>query len=174
MAQSLNVQPRFMSPTNRPGTAPLVSPNFMNPQFGAPAQTGTPQPIQSSVGLDFGTGQQGGFGEVGGPMSATTGAPAAQGGWMQKGKFGMEVAGTALGVYNALEQSKMNKFMQGYYGDQMDLQRTDFANAARSTNAELAARQERILSARGVATGSEESKAGVASHMDQWGVQENF
>jgi hypothetical protein len=99
--------------------------------------------------------------------------PDAAGGWMKAGNFGLGVAKVGLGIYNALESSKMNKFMRGYYGDQMDLQTADFANAAKSTNEALAARQGRILSARGEgAGGSEQNQAGVDTYMKTWGVEE--
>ncbi|RLB94502.1 MAG: hypothetical protein DRH26_01060 [Deltaproteobacteria bacterium] len=100
--------------------------------------------------------------------------PDVAGSWTDKGKFGLGVAKVGLGVYSALEQAKMNKFMRGYYGDQMDLQKADFSNMAKSTNEAMAARQQRISSAHGNAYDSEANKASVASHMDTWGVQENI
>jgi hypothetical protein len=93
---------------------------------------------------------------------------------MNKANFGLGAVQVGLGVFNALEQSKMDKFMRGYYGDLMDMQRTDFANAAKSTNTELAGRRERVLSSQGQTTGTPGNAAGVADYMKQWGVSESF
>jgi len=101
--------------------------------------------------------------------------PDKAGGWLDYGNFGLDFAKVGLGVYGALEQAKMNKFMQGYYGDQMDMQRADFENAAKSTNTELAAREARRIDAMGGPTfGSDENKAQVDAYMSKWGVRESF
>lgn len=126
-----------------------------------------------SVGAQYAL--DGGLGkniEIGGVMPEGQGL----GGWMDpqgKGGLALGAAGIGLGVYNALEQAKMNKFMrEEYYGPQMDLERTDFQNAARGTNEALSGRRERQLSAQGVV--GDESKAAVGAYMDQWGVDETF
>lgn len=120
-----------------------------------------------------------GFGETG--FDPTGGAatksnslfPNMEGKWMEAGEFGLGVAKVGLGIYSALEQSKMNKFMRGYYGDQIALQKADFANNARSTNEALSERQARRLSARGAGPiGSAANQAGVNQYMDKWGVDE--
>lgn len=97
------------------------------------------------------------------------------GGWSDKNGLGGMALGAAevgLGVYNALEQSKMNKFMRSYYGDQMDMMQADYTNNARSANEALSSRQQRIMSAQGIDPNSAEGKQGVAGYMDQWGAQE--
>jgi hypothetical protein len=98
--------------------------------------------------------------------------PEVEGEWLKPATFGLGVAKVGLGVYNALEQTKMNEFMRGYYGDQMELQQTDFANAAQGSNEALAAKQGRILSSQGMTTGTDANKKGVAEYMDKWGAQE--
>ena len=115
----------------------------------------------------------------GGTASAVPGAtvpdvPKLGGTWLEKGQFGLQAAGVGLGVWNALEQQKMNKFMRGYYGDQMDLQRSDFANNAKSTNAQIEQRERNRLSAAGFAFDSAENKQGTADAMAKWGVKETF
>jgi hypothetical protein len=101
--------------------------------------------------------------------------PGKQGGWLQYGDLALGVAQVGLDIWGGLEQSKMNKFMRGYYGDQMDMQRTDFANSAKSTNEALAGREARRLSAMGMGyVGTPENDQKVAEYMQKWGVQENF
>ena len=102
------------------------------------------------------------------------GSPDAEGGWTEGAALGLGVGKLALGAFSAYEQSKMNKFMRGYYGDQMDLQSADFANQARSTNEALERRRERQLSAQGTAAGSAASQAQLGSYMDTHGVDETF
>jgi len=136
----------------------------------------TPAPVNLN---NFGLNQEPVAGLNINGSSAPGGMPAAagNGGWMDKnGKGGMAlgVAQVGLGVYNAMEQAKMNKFMRGYYGDQMAMQKTDFSNAAKSTNEALSARQGRILSAQGTTTGTAANQAGVNDYMKQWGVNEKF
>ncbi|MCK5663634.1 MAG: hypothetical protein KAI17_09110 [Thiotrichaceae bacterium] len=104
--------------------------------------------------------------------SSMGGAPGVKGAWTDKASFGLGVAQVGLGAFNAYEQSKMNDFMRGYYGDQIALQTQDFSNNARSTNEALSSREERRLDARGIVAGSDESQAGVADYMNTWGVSE--
>ena len=94
--------------------------------------------------------------------------------WTKGADIGLKVASVGLGVWNAMEQQKMNKFMRGYYGDQMDLQRSDFANNAKSTNAQIEQRERNRLSAAGFGFDSAENKQGVADAMDKWGVKGTF
>jgi len=98
--------------------------------------------------------------------------PDAVGGWLQPAKFGLGAAKVGTGIYNALQSSKMNKFMRNYYGDQMDLQKADFANSARSTNTALEGQRERQLDAQGYAAGSDENKSRVDDYMQRHGVDE--
>lgn len=99
-------------------------------------------------------------------------APDMGGTWMDGTKTILDVAKVGMGIYSALDQSKMNKFMRGYYGDQMALQTADFANNAKSTNASLEQRAQNKLSAQGFSFDSAENKAGTADYMKQWGVKE--
>ena len=106
--------------------------------------------------------------------SAAPTAPPVEGAWTKPAGFALGVAQVGLGTYTAMEQAKMNKFMRGYYGNEMARMGADFSNNAKSANENLAGRQERLLSARGIVAGSEESKAGVADYMKQWGAKETF
>ncbi len=100
--------------------------------------------------------------------------PAAMGNWLKGGQLALGAGKLGLGVYSALEAAKMNKFMRGYYGDQMDLQQADFANAARSTNEALSSRRERQLDSRGMAIAdTAQSKAMVDDYMKKHGVDES-
>lgn len=124
------------------------------------------------VGLDTPSFNPGLVPNAGSSIGAST--PELGGGWTSKAGLALSAVSAGVGVANAIDGIKMNKFMRGYYGDQMKLQRADFGNAAKSTNTELAARQERILGAQGLTTGSEENKAATADYMKQWGVKEKY
>ena len=100
--------------------------------------------------------------------------PEMGGAWMKGANLALGGAQAGLGVWNALEQQKMNKFMRGYYGDQMNLQRSDFGNNAKMTNANLEQRERNRLSAAGYGFDSTENKQGTADYMSQWGVKETF
>ena len=101
--------------------------------------------------------------------------PEVAGGWMKGVGMGVQVANVGLGIFNALESRKMNKFMRGYYGDKMDMDRKDFGNAAKSTNLEIANRFAGQMDAQGKgARNSEANNALVAEHMKTWGVSETF
>jgi hypothetical protein len=174
-------------------SAPIFNSDFMKNRIGTPSDrfslvgTGNPNvPGRGASFLDIPTSRADNFDvrsgvdtDLGFPESnpdlqfnAPEALPDVQGRWVDKGKFGLGVAEFGLGVYNALEARKMNKFMRGYYGDQMAMQRTDFANAARSANQALSSREERLASARGL-TGTDR-EAAVQSSMDKWGVDEDF
>jgi len=150
--------------------------NFMSPQFGVEA------PSAATA-----TGQFAGFG--GGPNTSPyygadifkggsgggapkTDLPFAEGKWATNAKLGLGAAQVGLGIYNAMEQSKMNKFMQSYYNTQMDLMKTDFSNAAKSSNEALHSREQRRLSAQGHDIDSQEMEQGVANTMARWGAKE--
>ena len=92
--------------------------------------------------------------------------------WLDKGKFGLGVAKVGLDAYNAYQQAKVNDFMKSYYGRQMDLAESDYANNARSANEALAAKQRVAMSARGIDPRSEEGQESLASYMDKWGADE--
>jgi len=153
------------------GVAPMTSipSNIAAPQAPPPSAYAASTPSLSTntgFGEDF-------MSPVKDPASITK-PPSVEGAWVKPAQIGLGVAQVGLGVYNALEQSKMNKFMRGYYGDQMDLQRADFTNNARSTNEALEARARTRASAAGHSFDSAENKAAVSSYMDQWGVKETF
>ena len=147
----------------------------------------TPETPASSLSLDNSMGAwgkstdslsnvmgAGGPNDLDAPTSLNTAAPKMGGDWMDGIGTGLKVAQVGLGVYSALEQAKMNNFMRGYYGDQMNMQRADFANAAKSTNEQMAQRQQNKLSAQGFSFNSAENKAGTEDYMKQWGVKETF
>lgn len=115
------------------------------------------------------------YGETGGTGQNNPGdIPAAEGNWLDYGQFGLGVANVGLGVWGALEASKMNSFMRDYYSGQEDLQRADFANAARSTNQSISDREMMRQSAAGNRFGSGASENAVSASMDKWGVDETF
>jgi len=101
------------------------------------------------------------------------GMPEDKGAGMNLWGKGLQVAEIGLGVWNAAEQHKMNKFMRGYYGDQIELQSADFSNNARSTNEALEGRKTRQLDATGVDMSSDSGKRMVADHMNKYGVDES-
>ena len=101
-------------------------------------------------------------------------SPDVKGEWLGKADFGLGVAEVGLGVWNAFEQRKMNKFMRGYYGDQMDLQRADFGNAAHTANLDLEARERSRQSGQGHTFDSDENKAAVKAFMQDNRLQETF
>lgn len=106
-------------------------------------------------------------------FSPDTGLPDKKGGWVGKAGLALGAVNAGIGIWGALEQSKMNDFMRSYYGDHIAIQRADFANAAKSTNEALTSKRERVLSAQGTTTGTDANKAGVADYMNQWGMQES-
>lgn len=82
----------------------------------------------------------------------------------------MGIVNAGLGIYNTLEQRKMNKFMKDYYGNQQAVQMTDFANAARSSNEALRSRQASRISAQGIDPNSAQGQTALATYMQQWGA----
>lgn len=132
-------------------------------------QSAFPSMVPVTTGMNTG---------VGPTIDRAAGLPGAQGDWFDmKGKGGMLLgsAQVGLGAYSAYNQEKQNDFMRGYYNNQMALQKTDFMNAAKTTNNELAAREGRRLSAsQGLAYDSAANQAGRADYMKNWGVKETF
>lgn len=106
-----------------------------------------------------------------GSSTAKSGADKGSGGgWASTALNAAEIG---LGVYNALESAKMNKFLRGHYKDQMALQRADFANQARSVNTALEDRQARRQSSQtGHEIGSAANQAATAAYMDKHRVDE--
>ena len=100
--------------------------------------------------------------------------PEMGGAWMKGANLALGGAQVGLGVWNALEQQKMNKFMRGYYGEEMARNKADFANNALVTNNQIEQQARNRASNAGFGFDSEESKKRTASHMDQWGVKGTF
>lgn len=94
------------------------------------------------------------------------------GAWTKGAGMAVDVAQVGLGIYNAMEQSKMNKFMKSYYGDQMDLMKADYTNNARSANQALSWQRQQIDSAAGINPNSAEGQKMNADYMAQWGAKE--
>jgi len=116
----------------------------------------------------------GNFDPATGDFMGKSGAPALGGDWMKGANLALGGAQVGLGVWNALEQSKMNKFMRGYYGEEMARNKADFANNALVTNNQIEQQARNRASNAGFGFDSEESKKRTASHMDQWGVKGTF
>ena len=159
--ESLGLEPLNMRmPTNYGTQIPSLS--LGTPALNAPGSSFMDAGYNPTAGLEL----------------DTPGLPEAQGGWFDmKGKGGMLLgsAQVGLGAYSAYNQEKQNDFMRGYYNNQMALQKTDFMNAAKTTNNELAAREGRRLSAsQGLAYDSAANQAGRAEYMKNWGVKETF
>lgn len=137
--------------------------------FGTPSAQSMNMPTTGAGGLDLGDTFQ--FSGQSGSLAAPTPPiPEVGGSWLEKGKLGLGAAQVGLGIYNALEQSKMNKFMKGYYGDQLEMQEKDFQNTVKSTNEGLSTRAGNKMSMLGYGVNSDEYKAGVADQMTKWGV----
>jgi len=122
--------------------------------------TGTPamtQPLTPANGPTF--------------QNAAKQGPVLGGGWMEGAGLGLQAANVGLGIYSALEQSKMNKFMRGYYGNEMARNKVDFNNNVTSTNAALEKQARTSASQNGFAFGSTENQAATAEAMNKWGVQ---
>jgi len=101
--------------------------------------------------------------------------PEAEGTWMDTAKLGLNVADIGTGIFNAYSQYRNNKFLKKYYENQMDLQRADFANNARSTNEALQSRKAVRVSAHdGLNPYQGEGQRKVADYMKKWGVSEAY
>lgn len=170
----------FMRPGTGVQSVSVLDPSKMN-NWGRPADQGhlqlpaqlLPEGMPDSYG-DFGSGSlvsdanmapDGGGGFFSGLK---------EGGWTNAASAVADIGQVGLGIYSAMEQSKMNEFMKSYYGEEMARTRTDFGNVARSSNEALASRQQRVLSAQGDTTGTDVNREGVAAYMDEWGAQESF
>lgn len=155
------------------GKQPTAS-NFMSSNA---ANSGTVINTGSSMGspnaaLQF--NQQGtpGAGISYGGARTPDSMPGVKGAWVDKANFGLGVAQVGLGVYNAMEQSKMNKFMRSYYGDQIAMMKTDFTNAAKDANSRLQWQQQERIASQGQDPNSDASKQATADYMAQWGAKE--
>jgi len=182
------LMPSYAKMLKTPTGPILTNPSFMGSQSAA-----IPVPdlgLSSSwglgnnkIGFDYGDTQMNQFFGTAPDASSNFGldwasksdTPGVLGKWIEPGKLALGFAQVGLGVKTALDQERMNKFMRSYYGDQMEMQKTDFANVAKSTNNELQAREARRLDAMGgPAIGSQENQDAVAKYMEQWGVKESF
>ena len=110
---------------------------------------------------------------AGDPIGSVTGLGGKDkvGGWTQFGEFGLKGAEIGLGIFNALEQRKVNKFMQGYYEDRMAMDKQDFNNSVTAANAAMSGQQARLADALGKGVvGTAANNAAIAGYMDQWGA----
>ena len=111
---------------------------------------------------------------VGPQIPGVDGAPDLMGKWTQGVGIAKDVAGIGLGVWNALETSKMNKFMKSYYGDQMDMARENFKSSARDYNQGLEWREKVRASAAGEEEGSDLMNERVNTAKEKYGASETF
>lgn len=90
-----------------------------------------------------------------------------------KGLGGMVLGGlnTGANLFNTWMGAKNQKFMQDYYGEQMALQKADFANNASNTNRSLQERETARLNNRGIGADSEQGKQALADYMNKWSVK---
>jgi hypothetical protein len=102
---------------------------------------------------------------------AGTGNEGPLGKWTGYADYGLQGAEIGLGIFNALEQKKVNKFMQSYYENQMKTGKLDFNNAVQAANLGLQGKTERELDARGILAGTQESKDAIAATMNEWGAK---
>lgn len=102
------------------------------------------------------------------PSQTTPNTPTVQGTWTDKASFGLGLADVAVDAFSAIQAAKMNKFMRSYYGNQMDMMKTDFNNAANDSRRNLEARSRAEISSQGINADSEEGQAYVANQMDKW------
>lgn len=107
------------------------------------------------------------------PASGST--PGAGGGssfgWMDGLNLAKDIGGIGLGIWNGMQQQKVNDFMMKQAQASMDLQKTDFSNQARAANEVMAARQSRLYDAMGMGVrGSAANEKAVAAYMQKWGA----
>jgi hypothetical protein len=107
-------------------------------------------------------------------LDGTGGPPTAMGQWTAGVGLAKDVAGIGLGVWNAMETSKMNKFMKHYYEGKQDMDRENFKSSARDYNQSVDWRAKVRSSAAGNAEGSDAMKASQAADMAKWGASETF
>lgn len=147
------------------GTNPLIS----QPQLFPGTSVAVPGVAASMAGWQAGPGAGGN--QYSFLPKERTDMPDVEGKWMNRANMALTAAQVGTSIYGAVQQAKMNKFMQSYYQDSMDRANADFTNTVQAANESLSSKRERQLSAQGVATGSQEMQQGVASYMDQWGAK---
>jgi len=93
-----------------------------------------------------------------------------------QGKGGLVIGGAnvALGAFNSWMSLKNQKFMQDYYGKDMQLKIADYANNARSANEGLGRNFSEGLNARGISASSDVGKQQYADYMSKWGAKETI
>jgi hypothetical protein len=135
------------------------------------AQSASPLDTPSSLGAttDFGFDTK--LTSVDPSLSAEPVRPGLGGGWTSGVGTASQIANVGLGIYSALEQSKMNQFMRGYYGNEMARNKADFNNNVTSTNAALDKQARTSASQNGFAFGTAGNNAAAADAMSKWGVQ---
>jgi hypothetical protein len=103
--------------------------------------------------------------------------PPVTGEWFDmQGKGGLAIGGAnvALGAFNSWMGLKNQKFMQDYYGKDMQLKIADYANNARSANESLGRNFSEGLNARGISASSDVGKQQYADYMSKWGAKETI
>lgn len=110
--------------------------------------------------------------DIASKTGGTGGLPEMLGKWKTPVEMGVGIAQAGVGIYNAMEQSKMNDFMKSYYKGQEALQKSDYANAARSANEALSSRYGRQLDAQGITGAAHDQQQ--AAYMDKWGADTSF
>lgn len=162
------VSSNFLSPTVMNWTPPPVQTgltNFSQNSF-TPMNTAAPSRMPGTEYLS-GTGTP--------PPAYDAGIDWS--GWADtKGKGGMALGAlqVGLGAFNSWMGYKNQKFMQDYYGNQMNMQKADFANNAKMTNLNLEQRINQRNSNHGITRDSAEGQASRAEYMNKWGVKESF
>ena len=90
------------------------------------------------------------------------------------GGFALGALNTGISGFGTWMNAKNQKFMQGYYGDQMALQKNEHANNVNSYNAQLLDGQQTALNAQGIDYKSGAGKEQLDAYMSQWGAKNNL
>ena len=90
------------------------------------------------------------------------------------GGFALGALNTGISGFGTWMNAKNQKFMQGYYGDQMAMQKLDFGNNARASNASLQDGQQNALNARGIDFTQGAGKEQLDAYMSKWGAKESI
>lgn len=90
------------------------------------------------------------------------------------GGFALGALNTGISGFGTWMNAKNQKFMQNYYGDQMALQKADYANNARSANERLLSNQQTFLNSQGLDYNTGAGKEQLDSYMAKWGANEKI
>jgi hypothetical protein len=171
---------------SRPGFSESSPVNFQGGALTQSLQTPKPKFMDADLSGGFGGGQNappafqaaeiGGLNSPGaGPqLPGVGGPPDMLGQWTKGVGLAADVAGIGFGVANALQTSKQNKFMRGYYENKMDMDKENFRSNARSYNESLAWREKVRSSAAGNAEGSDAMNKRVEDSNAKYGASETF